>query len=104
MAFAQSVQLCHCARVGCLKLPRVFCLAREFGAQHGPTCLFRFMSREVSLSGCLSVEGRLQTQNLGAVGCGCFLRRMHFCGEGLDLALAGREFCSLCGELLGCSV
>ena len=62
------------------------------------------MSREVGLRGRLGVEGGLQAQGFGAVGCGRFVRRVQLRGEGLDLALAGGELCGLHGELLSCGV
>jgi len=81
VVFAQSVQLYHRIRVGCLKLKlqRMFCLVHKFNAKHGPTCLFHFVLCKVSLHGCLGIEG-------------------------LNLILAGYRFCSLCGKLLGCGV
>ena len=57
-------------------------------AQHGLACPFGFVSREVVLRDGVRIECRLQGENFGAVGHGCFVRFVHLFrlgSEGLDL-------------------
>jgi hypothetical protein len=49
----------------------------------------------------MGVKLGLQTQNLGAVGRGGFVRLAQLGGEGFDLVLARSELCGLCAKLLG---
>ena len=51
----------------------MFRLAHELGAQHGPTCFFGFVPREVCLRGVVGIKCGLQMENLGAVGYGYFV-------------------------------
>jgi len=52
----------------------MFRLARKLDAQHGPTCFFGCVPREVCLHGVMGIECGLQDENLGGVGHGCFVR------------------------------
>ena len=103
MAFTQRARLSRRARARRLEVTRtrILRLARELGAQNGPTCLFGFAPYEVGLRG---IVCGLQAQNLSAVGRGCFVRLVEIDGEGLDLSLARGELCRRCCELLGCCV
>jgi hypothetical protein len=52
----------------------MFRLARKLDAQHGPTCFFGCVPREVCLHGVMGIKCGLQDENLGGVGHGCFVR------------------------------
>lgn len=101
MTFSQRAQLGHRAPVGRLEVVCVLRLARELGAQHGPTGRLRFATREVGLLGRVRVERGLQAQNLGAVRGGRIVRRVQLSGERVDLALPRGKLGRLGGELLG---
>ena len=59
VAFTQSAQLGRRARMRRFEVMCMLRLARELGAQNGPACFFRFVSREVCLRGVVGIEGRL---------------------------------------------
>ena len=48
----------------------------SLSTQHGPACLFCFVSRKVGLRSVVGIECGLQVQDLSVVGRGCFVRIM----------------------------
>ena len=59
VAFTQSAQFGHRVCMRRFEVTCMLCLVRELGAQHGPACFFRLVSREVCLRGVVGIEGGL---------------------------------------------
>ena len=67
VTFADGTRLSRRQHMCRLELTRVSCPAGEFGAWHGPACLFRVVPQEVGLRGGVGIGCRFRASALWGV-------------------------------------